>query len=468
MGTSSIRLLARQRPASRSPPARACARKSSSGAPGPRPRKTKRGAATVLPAVATTLREPRSQLAAPRTGTPAVEVRGLSKTFHMPKVQAHTLKERALHPFRFNDYDELHALRDVSFDVQTGEFFGIVGRNGSGKSTLLKCLAGIYQLSAGELQVRGRLSPFLELGVGFNPDLTARDNVIINAIMLGLTRKQARERFDRIIAFAGLEEFVDLKLKNYSSGMHVRLAFSVAIQVDAEILLIDEVLAVGDSAFQQKCWDEFHRLKDEGKTILLVTHDMGAAERLCDRAILMERGRIVSHDTPDRVSRDYHELNFGRATSSVAPGHERRYGDRAAEVIEAWFEDADGKRITAVGQGERIAICTYVAFHEDLRDPVFGFQLRNEWRQVVVAGRTDWMHGPSGQFHCGEHRVVRMWLHCVLTPGRYSLTPTVYRAGLGDDALDVREDLSGLLVHGAMITGGMADLPYELEIGPSD
>jgi ABC-type polysaccharide/polyol phosphate transport system ATPase subunit len=426
------------------------------------------GAATVVPAVATTLREPRSHVWGPRATAPVVEVRGVSKIFRMPKIQAHTLKERALHPFRFNDYDELHALREVSFDVREGEFFGIVGRNGSGKSTLLKCLAGIYQLSAGELEVRGRLSPFLELGVGFNPDLTARDNVIINAIMLGLTRKQARERFDRIIGFAELEEFVDLKLKNYSSGMHVRLAFSVAIQVDADILLVDEVLAVGDSSFQQKCWDEFHRLKDEGKTILLVTHDMGAVERLCDRAILMERGRIVSHDTPDRVARDYHELNFGRATPSGAPGQKRRYGDRAAEVVEAWFEDADCKRVTAVGQGERIAICMVVAFHEDLRDPVFGFQLRNEWRQVVVAARTDWTHGPSGQFRGAEHRVVRMWLQCVLTPGRYALTPTVYRAGFGDDALDVREDLAGLLVHGAMITGGMADLPYELEIGPSD
>ena len=417
--------------------------------------------------MATTFRELRSQVVAPRTGAPAVAVCGASKTFHLPKIQSHTLKERALHPFRFNDYDELHALQEVSFEVREGEFFGVVGRNGSGKSTLLKCLAGIYRLSAGELSVRGRLSPFLELGVGFNPDLTARDNVIINAIMLGLTRKQARERFDAIIAFAELEEFVDLKLKNYSSGMHVRLAFSVAIQVDADILLVDEVLAVGDSSFQQKCWDAFHRLKDDGKTILLVTHDMGAAERLCDRAILMEHGRIVSHDTPDRVARDYHELNFGRGTPSGTPGQERRYGDRAAEVLEAWFEDVDGNRVTAVGQGERIAICMDVAFHEDLSDPVFGFQLRNQWRQVVVAGRTDWTHGRSGQFRAGEQRPVRMWLECVLTPGRYILTPAIYRAGFGDNALDVREDLSGLLVHGAMITGGMADLPYELEIGPA-
>ena len=246
---------------------------------------------------------------------PAVVVRGVSKTFRIPRLQVHTLKERALHPFRFHDFDELRAVQDVSFEVAQGEMFGIVGRNGSGKSTLLKCLAGIYgidDVDGAELSVRGRLSPFIELGVGFNPDLTAYDNVIINGIMLGLTRKEARERFDEIIAFAELEEFLDLKLKNYSSGMYVRLAFSVAVQVDADVLLIDEVLAVGDSAFQQKCFDQFRRLRAAGKTIVFVTHDMGSVSRLCDRAMLMERGRIVCMGDPDRVAREYHELNFGR------------------------------------------------------------------------------------------------------------------------------------------------------------
>src|SRR5207302_10821154 len=154
-------------------------------------------------------------------------------------------------------FDELHAVRDVSVDIAPGEFFGIIGRNGSGKSTLLKCIAGIYQIDRGELHVRGRLSPFIELGVGFNPDLAARDNVIINAIMLGLSRAEARERFDSIVKFAELEPYMDLKLKNYSSGMQVRLAFAVAIQVDADILRIDEVLAVGDAPFQHKCFDQF-------------------------------------------------------------------------------------------------------------------------------------------------------------------------------------------------------------------
>ncbi len=162
------------------------------------------------------------------------------------------------------------------------------------------------------MTVHGRLAPFIELGVGFNPDLAARDNVMINAMMLGLTRKEARERFDAIVEFAELEEYMDLKLKNYSSGMQVRLAFAVAIQVDADILLIDEVLAVGDAAFQQKCFDEFGRLKAAGRTIVFVTHDMGAVERFCDRAMLLERGRVVDIAEPASIARQYNELNFHR------------------------------------------------------------------------------------------------------------------------------------------------------------
>src|SRR5918911_1838533 len=222
----------------------------------------------------------------------AIEVRDLEKTFRIPKEQVHTLKERALHPFRRTAHDDLHVLRGISFNVLEGEFFGIVGRNGSGKSTLLKCLAGIYRADAGTISVAGRISPFIELGVGFNPDLTARENVIINAVMMGLTPREARARFDSIIDFAELRDFVDLKLKNYSSGMQVRLAFAVMVQVDAEILLIDEVLAVGDAAFQQRCLDEFHRLRNEGRTIVLVTHDMTMVERFCHRALLLTEGEI--------------------------------------------------------------------------------------------------------------------------------------------------------------------------------
>src|SRR5436190_13119509 len=185
--------------------------------------------------------------AARRPGGPVViEARGVHKTFRIPEHRVDTIKERAIHPLTRIEHRELHALRDVSFDVHKGEFFGIVGRNGSGKSTLLKIMASIYRADRGRIRMAGSLAPFIELGVGFNPELTSRDNVILNGVLMGLSRQEAARRLGRVLEFAELEQFADLKLKNYSSGMMVRLAFSVMVQADADIMLIDEVLAVGD------------------------------------------------------------------------------------------------------------------------------------------------------------------------------------------------------------------------------
>jgi len=396
---------------------------------------------------------------------PAVVVDHVDKAFKLPHQQYHTLKERALHPFRKDTHDVLQAVDDVTFEVEEGEFFGIVGRNGSGKSTLLKCLAGIYDIDAGDLHVRGRLSPFIELGVGFNMDLTARDNVIINAIMLGLTRQQARERFDEIIAFAELEDFLDLKLKNYSSGMTVRLAFSVAIQVDAEVLLIDEVLAVGDAAFQQKCFAEFHRLKDEGRTILFVTHDMAAVERFCDRAMLIEKGRLVDIGEPAAIARRYNELNFGRSVPHLgSPNAEERFGDRAAEIVASWFEDAEGVQVAELGHGQVGFVCLDARFHEDVEDPVFGVVLRNETGAAVFASTTDLLHGPTGRFAAGERVVARMRFENWLVAGTYSVTPSIARPGFGADAIDLRADVAQLVVHGWFPTGGATNLPHSFEV----
>jgi ABC-type polysaccharide/polyol phosphate transport system ATPase subunit len=221
---------------------------------------------------------------------PMIEVESVSKTFLLPHAQTSTLKEHVLHPFGRHQDETQQALSDVSFTIDEGEFFGIIGPNGSGKSTLLKILAGIYPPERGTVRVYGRMSPFIELGVGFNPDLDARDNVRVNGTLLGLSKKQLEERFDEIIAFAELERFVDQKLKNYSSGMLVRLAYSVAIQVPFDILLLDEVLAVGDQAFQEKCFATFDRFRREGKTMVLVSHDLGSVSDFCDRALLLRYG----------------------------------------------------------------------------------------------------------------------------------------------------------------------------------
>ena len=232
---------------------------------------------------------------------PALELEGVTKTFRIPHEHRTTIKEHFLHPFRPVDYEENRAVDGVSFRVEQGEFFGIIGPNGSGKSTLLKIIAGIYRADSGTVDVNGLLSPFIELGIGFSPELTARDNVRINGALLGLSRDELNERLGEIVAFAELERFIDQKLKNFSSGMQVRLAYSVAIQVDFDILLLDEVLAVGDQAFQEKCFATFDRFREEGKTVVFVSHDLGSVSRFCDRALLLEAGLPQTIGPPDAV-----------------------------------------------------------------------------------------------------------------------------------------------------------------------
>jgi ABC-type polysaccharide/polyol phosphate transport system ATPase subunit len=411
--------------------------------------------------VPTTLPRPTGlPTASNQTAPAAVSVAGVSKTFRLPHRQYSTLKERALHPFRTTTYDELNAVQDVSLDIAEGEFFGIVGRNGSGKSTLLKCIAGIYRVDTGRISIAGRLSPFIELGVGFNPDLNARDNVVINAIMLGLSRKQAMRRFEHVVEFAELEGFMDLRLKNYSSGMLVRLAFATAIQVDAEILLIDEVLAVGDAAFQQKCFEEFFRLKREGKTIVFVSHDMFSVERFCDRAMLMEHGRVTKIGDPRVIGRAYHELNFGQLAHE-SPAEEESASGTA--ITEAWFEKAGGERVTSASQEESLSMCFEARLGEDLRDPVFAVTLRTELGHTIIVARSDQHGSSSGSFKAGESVVARFAIPNWLTASRYMLTPSLAREGTGDAAIALVADMASIVIHGAA-TGGILELPVEVKL----
>jgi ABC-type polysaccharide/polyol phosphate transport system ATPase subunit len=411
--------------------------------------------------LSTTLPRPAGKFAAANsTASAAVSIEGVSKTFRLPHQQYSTLKERALHPFRSTEYDELHAVKDISLEIASGEFFGIVGRNGSGKSTLLKCIAGIYGVDHGRISIAGRLSPFIELGVGFNMDLTARDNVIINAIMLGLSRREAKQRFDDVIAFAELEEFIDLKLKNYSSGMLVRLAFATSIQVEAEILLIDEVLAVGDAAFQQKCFEEFYRLKREGKTIVFVSHDMYSVERFCHRAMLMERGSMVQIGEPRIIGRAYHKLNFGQLPHE-APTEE--LASSGTIIAEAWFQNAHGERVTSASQEERLSMCFEVRLGEDLDDPVFAATLRTELGHTIIVARSDQHGRGSGSFKAGETVIARFDLPNWLTSSRYAMTPSIAREGTGQDALALVEDMASILIHGDA-SGGILELPIDVKI----
>jgi ABC-type polysaccharide/polyol phosphate transport system ATPase subunit len=404
----------------------------------------------------------RERRAAQETAPLAVSVEGAYKTFRIPHQQFHTFKERALHPFRSRTYDAFHAMNDISFEVRRGEFFGIVGRNGSGKSTLLKCIAGIYQLDRGRIEVEGRLSPFIELGVGFNPDLAAEDNVIINAVMMGLSRAEARRRFPEIIAFAELEEFVDLKLKNYSSGMAVRLGFAVSTQVDAEVLLVDEVLAVGDASFQQKCFEVFQRLKDEGRTILFVTHDMALVERFCDRAMLLERGQMLSIGEPHEIGLLYNRVNFGeparespQATSAPRP--------REAEITGCRVE-VDGVAVGQVAHGEGFEVAFDVRFTERVENPVFGVALRSDAGHGVLATSTQWSIPRTGVFEPGETVTVRLHLNAWFGPARYQVNVSVARQGSGADHLDLRLDMTSFVLHSTRGTDAILDPPHRFEI----
>lgn len=236
----------------------------------------------------------------------AIRVDGVSKSFKLPHEKSNSVKSALLGwRNRKRGYEMQHVLKDVSFEIKKGEFFGIVGRNGSGKSTLLKLISQIYTPDKGRITVNGKLTPFIELGVGFNPELSGRDNVYLNGALLGFNREEMDAMYDQIVEFAELERFMDQKLKNYSSGMQVRLAFSIAIRANTDILVLDEVLAVGDEAFQRKCNEYFSSVKKQGKTIILVTHSMDAVRKYCTRAILVREGRVIIDGSSDEVADEY-------------------------------------------------------------------------------------------------------------------------------------------------------------------
>jgi ABC-type polysaccharide/polyol phosphate transport system ATPase subunit len=398
---------------------------------------------------------------------PVVVARSVSKTFRVPEERTHTLKERVLHPRRRSGHQTFRALNDISFAVQPGEFFGIAGRNGSGKSTLLKCIAGIYQ-AEGDIWARGRLSTFIELGIGFNMDMAARENVIMNGIMLGLTPREARRRYDSVIDFAELREFEDLKLKNYSSGMHVRLAFSVAIQVDADILLIDEILAVGDAAFQQKCFDVFNEMRESGKTIIFVTHDMGSMQRFCHRALLLERGAPVYMGDPREVADRYLEINFGRDPEAGRVSAEERAGDGEARVVEVWIEDERGERIASALQGTRLSLHARVAFLVSVQDPSATLYLLNDEHKAIIVATTGSEHEHSGTFSAGDEAVFSFAFDNVLAPGRYNPMITLAHLGFGLDVMDRFEGKFSFVVTGIEALGGIVDLPVQVGIRRTD
>ena len=397
----------------------------------------------------------------------AIEVRGLEKSFRIPTHKVDSLKERIVRPFASQEYRELRALDGVSFEVGQGEFFGIVGRNGSGKSTLLKLLASIYRSDAGTIRMAGRLAPFIELGVGFNLELTARENVVLNGVMMGLTPRETRDRIDAVMEFAELGEFVDLKLKNYSSGMLVRLAFSLMMEVDADIMLIDEVLAVGDAAFQQKCADAFREMKAAGKTIVLVTHDMKTVEEFCSRAMLIDGGHLQHLGDPAEVGRRYLRLNFEGEGEAAAPPPTAQESDEV-RLLDAWIEDEGGGRLANLEQGEKIRLRLSLEAKRDLDGIGFGILLANADGVGIcnfgVAVAKEGADGRTYELAAGDRVEVRAEIENLLMPGRYFIHAGVNRIDGSGVALHVGNAVDFVVYGSEQHSRGVVDLPVESSV----
>jgi ABC-type polysaccharide/polyol phosphate transport system ATPase subunit len=406
--------------------------------------------------------------AAAVTGPVALQVENLHKSFRIPTHRVDSLKERMVRPFSSRDFRELRALDGVSFEIRQGEFFGIVGRNGSGKSTLLKLLASIYRADRGKIRMAGRLAPFIELGVGFNLDLSARENVVLNGVMMGLTPQETRNRLGAVMEFAELEDFIDLKMKNYSSGMLVRLAFSLMLEVDADILLIDEVLAVGDAAFQQKCADAFREMKAAGKTIVLVTHDMGSVEEYCHRAMLISDGKIQHIGDPGEVGRRYLRLNFETERSAGPKAAEA--GEEEVRLLDIWIEDGGGERITNVEHGDRIRLRAELEVGRDADGGLgVGFVIVNADGVGIFEFGTLATDGPGEPgLSAGKRVEVVAGVENLLSPGRYFIHCGINRAHNAGVALYEPNALDFVVFGGDAHSRGVVSLPSEIEAVAED
>ena len=350
----------------------------------------------------------------------ALEIKNVDKEFKLPHERKNSLKEWVLH-FKKPTYERMVALSNINLAVRKGEFFGIVGRNGSGKSTLLKIIGGIYQPTKGRVTVNGTLTPFIELGIGFNAELTGRENVYLNGAILGLTRKEIAELYDEIVAFAELERFMDQKLKNYSSGMQVRLAFSIAIQAHNDILLIDEVLAVGDAAFQRKCFKVFNDIKKSGKTVIFVTHDMDAVQQYCDRAMMIEDSKVIKIGKPREVALKYEVANSKQAIEEASKS--ARPADPGVKLQDITIKNSPKNRL-GFNQQEDIQID--VEFTATRLEPVQFNVFLTKQDGVYLAGKNTAVDLRNYVPKLGKNTITFNIDKGQLSKGRYNVCSAVY------------------------------------------
>lgn len=320
---------------------------------------------------------------------PAVVVQNVSKTFRIPIESSSGLKQKLINILKGRKgYRDFTPLNDISFTINKGEFFGIVGRNGSGKSTLLKTLAGIYTPDKGAVHVDGKLVPFIELGVGFNPELTGRENVFLNGALLGFSRKEMESMYHEIVDFAELHDFMEERLKNYSSGMQVRLAFSIAIRAQGDVLLLDEVLAVGDAAFQQKCFEYFASLKSKEKTVILVSHSMSAIERYCHNALLLEDGKIVKYGKSSDIATLYEKLFLDDSNKNIIDDKEEQQEENEKKPsqfsVKARIQQND-KSVRGVTALERFTVSLNIQGRVPVDRLNVGINIRNTEGVIVFS-----------------------------------------------------------------------------------
>ncbi len=379
----------------------------------------------------------------------AVEVKNVTKSFKIPLEASNGLKQKIINQLRGRKgYRVFTPLNDVSFTIKEGEFFGIVGKNGSGKSTLLKTIAGIYNANKGHVTVNGSLVPFIELGVGFNPELTGRENVYLNGALLGFDRKEIDGMYDDIVDFAELGDFMDERLKNYSSGMQVRLAFSIAIKAQGDILLLDEVLAVGDAAFQQKCYRYFDDLKDQKKTVILVTHDMSAVSRFCDRAVYIDNGEVALIGSTRLIANKYLEDNYNRTAQSS----ER---DETEELPRAIVEKISVNAKT-FEIGDELDVKIHYKNPEGL--PLnFGFQIFGQDGGYVFGTNTKIGNVGVTTEKQGD---ISIKTKLDLVPGLYYLTVATMNKG-ATEVYDYRTNIEKIVIKQTSDVGGVAFLDYK-------
>ncbi len=403
---------------------------------------------------------------------PAIEVVHVSKHFKRTILRNNyiTLKDILLHKRRLPQKGRyIEALNDITFDVPRGKTVGIIGKNGSGKSTLLKLIAGIYRPDTGHIRVNGKLSSLIELGAGFHPEFTGRENVFINGILLGLTRQQIQERFDRIVQFAELEDFIDMPVRTYSSGMYMRLGFSVAVHVDPEILLIDEVLAVGDESFGHKCKEIIRQFKASMKTIVMVTHDMSAVERWCDEAIWLNKGKVAERGDPRRIIDRYRANVKEDEEKSFDVTHKvgtalmgKRWGDRRIEITGVRLLNRTGEEQSIYNIGEPMVIEMAYRVHQRPAQPVaFGIGIFTADNICCYGTNTD-IEKISVSLKNDVGKVRFVIRETILNEGTYFLDVAVHT----DDGypFDYQQHLMAFAIRSGIKDVGICRLPHEWEI----